>query len=746
MKKNEIVTENIFRRFHKNANFLERTQIPDKYGFRSKNNIVNKGYPDFLLDLPDFVIVVEAKADDHNQAISDIKHYLNFNSINKDIIGIAVSGQSKNNLKLDYFIKHHDFFDKNNNEIIEFEKLRNSLLSVNELKEEFFKNKYGSSEDEDFINILNEINNDFHKLIKIREGSDRSLLFSGLMIALSSDNFRKTYLMIEEPSEEECSTINGIIPSCYHLTKSILSSIDLQLSNKANNLSKQFSWVSRFSFINTIDYPLEDYKKLIKKISDKIYFPYKVNENKLDLLGRAYKTFLSRSGSKAENKNIILTPDHIKSLMIKLANLDCDDVVLDTCTGTGGFLMESMENMINKANSNQKIIEKIKSNQLIGFESDDLLFSLACTNMFLHGDGRTNLLHRSSLINEFDSKDLVLLDYIKKKKVTKCIINPPYEDASPFDFTEQAIDFLKKDGELIVIIPSITFTKNAKRSKELFEKATLNYEIKMPSNLFSEQKRTIQTSIFSFTKRKHNFDKPIYYYNLADDGFVSIQNKGKVDINKKWNEIEQNLLKCVNSYKIIKNTSRTFFASINENDELYISNGSRELNNGITVGDLFDIHKNTIQSSKSVKGNYNFISGSEEWKTHNKAEYIDTEALIYVNGSSGSLGRCHYVNGNFTASSLCLTLTLKEEYKNKLSLKYYSVYFNKNKEVINDLIGKGASKRTVSEKSLSKLEIPLITLKDNKEEIEKVEGYFDQLQLIKRLEKNIKNKINDISL
>ena len=51
--------------------------------------------------------------------------------------------------------------------------------------------------------------------------------------------------------------------------------------------------------------------------------------------------------------------------MVKLARLNVDDVVLDTCTGSGGFLMEAMETMINDANRNEKIIKNIKEKQLI---------------------------------------------------------------------------------------------------------------------------------------------------------------------------------------------------------------------------------------------------------------------------------------------------------------------------------------------------------------------------------------------
>ena len=47
--------------------------------------------------------------------------------------------------------------------------------------------------------------------------------------------------------------------------------------------------------------------------------------------------------------------------MVRLADLNVDDVVLDTCTGSGGFLMESMETLIKLAHGNEETIEKIKT-------------------------------------------------------------------------------------------------------------------------------------------------------------------------------------------------------------------------------------------------------------------------------------------------------------------------------------------------------------------------------------------------
>ena len=166
-----------------------------------------------------------------------------------------------------------------------------------------------------------------------------------------------------------------------------------------------------------IDFPLLEYREIINIVENKIFLPFE-NDEKQDILGRAYKIFLSRAGN-VDNKNIILTPDHIKELMVKLARLNVDDVVLDTCTGSGGFLMEAMETLTKLAKGNIKKIEEIKNKQLIGFEIDPVLFSLACSNMFLHGDGRSNLLYRSSLLDLsgnssiVNNKDEDLFKYIR---------------------------------------------------------------------------------------------------------------------------------------------------------------------------------------------------------------------------------------------------------------------------------------------------------------------------------------------
>ena len=182
--------------------------------------------------------------------------------------------------------------------------------------------------------------------------------------------------------------LNYVINSSSSLTKILEQAAkgpgDIVITNQFNKDSQLDVYVSRLNSIKTL-LPFDFYYLNYCNPSDVEYktenvgealtgdhianTPFKVtynlsklivqNDEKQDILGKAYKIFLKRAG-KIDNKNIILTPDHIKSLMVELARLNVNDVVLDTCTGTGGFLMEAMEVLINLANSDEeKTIGKI---------------------------------------------------------------------------------------------------------------------------------------------------------------------------------------------------------------------------------------------------------------------------------------------------------------------------------------------------------------------------------------------------
>lgn len=283
-------------------------------------------------------------------------------------------------------------------------------------------------------------------------------------------------------------------------------------------------------------------------------------------------------------------------------------------------------------------------------------------------------------------------------KPTKVIINPPYENNNPIKFTIQALNYLEPGGKLVIIMPTPTLTHNqGGLTEKVLSMAKLEYVIKMPNKLFTEQKRTVNTSIFGFTKTPHIQTDDVLFYNLEDDGFVSIQHKGRIDKNGTWLQIEDIIFDAISNSKEIQNICQK--KKIFKNGILNCAGVQIRRNSNyemVKVSTLFNVTKGTLASESNIEGDYPFVTASEEWKTH--IEYdLDTEAIVYAVSAAGSLGRSHYVKGKFIASNLCLVLTNKNNPKYPIDLEFYNCYFASiKKQIVSDLAD-GTSKLTISQ-------------------------------------------------
>ena len=517
----ESTTENLFREFYGPSTFVEKRDIPKSFGFRSKRaGSSDSGYPDFFKDMGGWLIVVEAKSgqagprSDHEAAISDVHDYMLYNAARDvDIIGIAISGQTAESLRVSYF-----FRADGSDEIEEIRGLR-TLIALDDLARRYGAIAHGDPlSDTELRRFLTRLNARLHKDSRVRD-TERSLFFSAIMIALGSRNFRTSYKGYQEPDDGER------LIGAHELNEHIISAVVRRLGTDANPYSKAIDWADRFAFIKTVDIPLDEYKSIIADIEEQVYLPSQTAVTR-DVLGRAYRIFLSRAGGM-DNKNIILTPDHVKAFMVDLAGLQQNDVVLDTCMGSGGFLMDAMEALVRNAAGDAARIAHIYQKQLVGFELDPTLFALAKSNMFLHGNEEPILLYRDSLVTRgktdvVAASDVELRDYVRALAPNKCVINPPYENDNPINFTLSALEYLIDGGTLVVIMPNNTLSKavNRKAALSILGKASLDFVIDMPQQLFFEQKRGVKTSVFGFTKSSsgHDEDSLVTFVDMADDG------------------------------------------------------------------------------------------------------------------------------------------------------------------------------------------------------------------------------------
>lgn len=132
-------------------------------------------------------------------------------------------------------------------------------------------------------------------------------------------------------------------------------------------------------------------------------------------------------------------------------------------------------------------------------------------------------------------------------------------------------------------------------------------------------------------------------------------------------------------------------------------------NQMIPIGNLFEIEKGELQSTKCTPGEYNFITAAEEWKTHNQYSH-DCEALIFAAAASGSLGRTHYVDGKFSASDLCYILRPIDEEKYPLNLNFYHFVFNSLRAELVAETKAGTSKESISQTNFKKYKIPYFSI------------------------------------
>lgn len=125
----------------------------------------------------------------------------------------------------------------------------------------------------------------------------------------------------------------------------------------------------------------------------------------------------------------------------------------------------------------------------------------------------------------------------------------------------------------------------------------------------------------------------------------------------------------------------------------------------LRIDEIFNFEKGVLQSSKCVPGEYDFITASADWKTHNEYTH-DCEALIFAAAASGSLGRTHYVNGKFISSDLCFIITPKDQENLPVDLKFYHILFNELKDEIVRNTKAGTSKEAIGLGSFGKYQLP----------------------------------------
>lgn len=252
-----------------------------------------------------------------------------------------------------------------------------------------------------------------------------------------------------------------------------------------------------------------------------------------DVMGIFFNEF-NRYKKKSESGQVF-TPEHITSFMYRIIDVHQDDKVLDAACGSGGFLVKSMSKMIKEAGGVQtQKAKKIKMSQLFGIEFDREIYALACANMLIHKDGKTNL-------EQLDSRTLKAAEWIRSKGITKVLMNPPFERKyGCLKIVENVLDSVPAHTMCAFILPDKKLEKD--KSDSILKHHQLQKIIKLPEKVFSEG---VTASVFVFESGIPQNEKKIFACYIEDDGLETVKNQGRHDIKDRWQEIEDRFVDVV---------------------------------------------------------------------------------------------------------------------------------------------------------------------------------------------------------
>lgn len=530
----------------------------------SKSQTGKPGYPEFIISfpsLPNDLIIVECKADPafhgdpkgdflnpEKYAIDGVIHYAKFLTPKYNVISVAVSGNEEIGVKVS------SFYHKKGSEPLGFTQEDTELLDIYSYMTKFNGETVARNiESEEITKIAIHLNKELNDY-SIPE-YERCTLLGAILLALQNEGFASSYEKDAKfvKRDEVTQEIVAIEPKPERIAEKIVIAIEKVLqdnnidSHRTRTIKREYERIKsmQISMEPTIkkkrkgsrekdNYVL---RNIVLKLDQTIIPLMKMGDKGYDVLGKFYTEFIRYAGTDKKT-GLVLTPPHITEFFCDVAQLDKDDVVVDICCGTGGFLIAAMKHMMEKAGNNTRRKNLIKRKQLVGIEKRTDMFTYACSNMIMSGDGKSNIYHGDSFSSANKQK-------VKKLKPTVAFLNPPYDvgEAGQLEFIENALSLLQKGGRCVAIVQTscaISDTNEAVNMRErLLQSHTLEAVFSMPPDLF--HRVGVATCIMVFKAHSPHPEEPETYFGyFRDDGFVTGR-KGRVDSGS-WDSIKKSWL------------------------------------------------------------------------------------------------------------------------------------------------------------------------------------------------------------
>lgn len=508
----------------------------------SKTGKQGRGAPEFIVtspETPDFVLIVECKAETRRHsstpgefawtrpndfAVDGVLHYASFLRASFNVIAVAVSGQTSEELEISSFV-----WPKGNESPRELKTPDDALINDLVPWQEFvkageFDPEVAKSRERDLMAFSRELHEFMWKHAKLTE-SQKPLLVSGTLIALQNRPFAASYGTHSTPEKLQNAWMTAITEA--------IEQAEIP-NSKISAMVQPYSSIAVHPELKKIsgEFPRGVLFELIARLHDRVW-PFISVYHDFDVVGQFYGEFLKYTGGDKKALGIVLTPRHVTELFALLANVTKRDVVVDTCTGTGGFLIGAMKEMMRGAVTDRERA-RIRQHGLVGVEQQPDMFALAASNMILRGDGKANL-HQGSCF------DPGIVNAIKNHKGTVGMINPPYAqkefELHELRFVKHLLDQLQPGAIGIAIVPMSCATSPSAHKAALLKDHTLQAVMSMPDELFYPVGVITCVMVFKAHTPHLAARRKTWFGFWKNDGFIKTKHLGRIDPDDRWPEI-----------------------------------------------------------------------------------------------------------------------------------------------------------------------------------------------------------------
>ncbi|MFH1048172.1 MAG: N-6 DNA methylase [Patescibacteria group bacterium] len=326
---------------------------------------------------------------------------------------------------------------------------------------------------------------------------------------------------------------------------------------------------------------------------------------KTDLLGDAIESALSEQGG-TKDVGLFRTPDHIRQMMVVMANPSFKDIIFDPACGTGGFLFDAFQYVMEKVGKDEKwpsekshkeireyikkYIKNIEAEMpssniantfyrvgISGVEYLGMIRKMAAINLYIRGLNPANIEQGDSL-DLFDpgvdagTKSVVIANPPFGAKLDQPAYPKVWEEYPKTDsttlFVKLMFNHLKNGGRCAVVVSEGFLTWDNEPAKEmrkiLIEECNLRAIISLPQGVFvSKNGQGAKTSILYFEKPALSEaegggpTKNVWYYKITNDGYSMGVNRKEI-AGCQIPEVLELFIKYVKQGKVPPKTKNSF--------------------------------------------------------------------------------------------------------------------------------------------------------------------------------------------